>query len=237
MPGYIIHLCEGRYIADKLHISKESQPELLNDFLLGCVLPDAVMDKALTHFRPEWQNDLISRCADIDHILSEYPVEAMTPADLGILAHLMMDAAYVEEFWPQYFQFEAGDNTPTCVTRDIDHVRMHELSMQPEGRCIPFRDFFSEQFFYGDYNVTNPLFIRDFSPIIPKVSSPDMTIKKCLCFSQSRLQSDLDSFTSIDTDVGNNTTNVFPYKALKDFVISQADRFLRLIDNKKASTR
>ena len=47
MPGYIIHLCEGRYIADKLHISKESQPELLNDFLLGCVLPDAVTDKAL----------------------------------------------------------------------------------------------------------------------------------------------------------------------------------------------
>ena len=123
------------------------------------------------------------------------------------------------------------------MTRDIDHVRMHELSMQPEGRCIPFRDFFSEQFFYGDYNVTNPLFIRDFSPIIPKVSSPDMTIKKCLCFSQSRLQNDLDSFTSIDTDVGNNTTNVFPYKALKDFIISQADRFLRLIDNKKASTR
>lgn len=85
--------------------------------------------------------------------------------------------------------------------------------------------------------MTNPLFIRDFSPIIPKVSSPDMTIKKCLCFSQSRLQNDLDSFTSIDTDVGNNTTNVFPYKALKDFIISQADRFLRLIDNKKASTR
>ena len=50
-------------------------------------------------------------------------------------------------------------------------------------------------------------------------------------------QNDLDSFTSIDTDVGNNTTNVFPYKALKDFIISQADRFLRLIDNKKASTR
>ena len=47
MPGYIIHLCEGRYIADKLHISKESQPELLNDFLLGCVLPDAVMDMTL----------------------------------------------------------------------------------------------------------------------------------------------------------------------------------------------
>ena len=119
MPGYIIHLCEGRYIADKLHISKESQPELLNDFLLGCVLPDAVTDKALTHFRPEWQNDLITKYPDIDHILSEYPVEAMTPADLGILAHLMMDAAYVEEFWPQYFQFEAGDNTPTCVTRDM----------------------------------------------------------------------------------------------------------------------
>ena len=116
MPGYIIHLCEGRYIADKLHISKESQPELLNDFLLGCVLPDAVMDKALTHFRPEWQNDLITKYPDIDHILSEYPVEAMAPADLGILAHLMMDAAYVEEFWPQYFQFEADDNTPTCVT-------------------------------------------------------------------------------------------------------------------------
>ena len=35
MPGYIIHLCEGRYIADKLHISKESLPEPLNDFLLG----------------------------------------------------------------------------------------------------------------------------------------------------------------------------------------------------------
>lgn len=243
MPGYMMHLCEGTYIKENILVSGRSavdtvisraltsvfsSPDLTNEFLLGTVLPDAVADKSLTHFRPSWQDNLITKYPDMGCLTEQYAPEDLTAADLGILAHLYMDSIYVEEFWPRYFQFEDSSGTPTCVSEDIDHVKMTAASRQSEGTIIPIRDFFSDRYFYGDYNITNPLFQADFAPVIPDIVPVSLTISQCKVFSPDMLRRDLSHFISAGPYIQGKTTNVFPYNDLKEFIASCADRFLYL---------
>ena len=220
MPGYMMHLCESEYILRRV-------TSIHGDlFRLGSVLPDAVTDKAQTHFHSSWQKDLITKYPDMSWIINKYPVCDMTAADLGALAHLHLDSLYVERFWPQFFRFEASDNRPTCVTSDIDHVRMTSRSMQPADTLIPFKVFFSEEYFYGDYNVTNPVFMSDFSPSIPEVKEIDLSIAECRAFSPQTLRADLEHFISCPAPPDGGMTRVFPYEELKQFIISSADEFI-----------
>ncbi len=243
MPGYMMHLCEGTYIEDiilnsdkgdvdtvisRALVSVFNSPDSTNEFLLGTVLPDAVSDKSLTHFRPSWQDDLITKYPDMHFLTEQYTPEHLTAADLGILAHLYMDSIYVEEFWPRYFQFEDSSGKPTCVSDDIDHVKMTAISRQSEGTIIPIRDFFSNRYFYGDYNITNPLFQTDFAPVIPDIVPVSLTISECSAFSPEMLNRDLSLFISAEPPIRKAATNVFPYDDLKKFIVRCADRFLYL---------
>lgn len=226
MPGYMMHLCEGTYIINKLDLSMDDNTDICNDFLLGTIIPDAVSDKSLTHFRPNWQHDLITKYPDINSVIDAYPPNLMTAADLGIMAHLMMDAAYVKTFWPQYFRFENLSDTETAIANDIHHVRMSKNSMQPSGSTIPFSEFFSNRFFYGDYDITNPLFFSDMRPYIPSLKICDISIIPCRTYDHVKLGRDIASFTLHDEHKAAVTTSVFPYADLKAFVIECADAFL-----------
>ena len=243
MPGYMMHLCEAAYIENiilnsdkgdvdtvisRALISVFNSPDSTNEFLLGTVLPDAVSDKSLTHFRPPWQDNLITKYPNMHYLTERHNPDHLTAADLGILAHLYMDSIYVEEFWPRYFQFEDSSGKPTCVSNNIDHVKMTAISRQSDETIIPIRDFFSDRYFYGDYNITNPLFQIDFAPAIPNIAPVSLTISECNAFSPEMLRRDLSLFVSAEPPVQKATTNVFPYDDLKEFTVSCADRFLYL---------
>lgn len=242
MPGYMMHLCEGSYILKKLKntdFSADNTPitQLLsngitdasseNEFLLGSVLPDAVSDKSATHFRPAWQDNLITKYPDMSRIINNHPCQSLTIADLGVLAHLHMDSLYVEEFWPKYFNFENSFNENTCVSTDIDHVRMTGLSRQPAGSCIPIDQFFSDKYFYGDYSITNPLFQADFSPTIPVIVPVHLSIIEFSLIQRSKLAGDLSHFINAPGALGHNC-NVFSYEDLRNFIIDCANRFFEL---------
>lgn len=223
MPGYMMHLCEGNYILDKLrHGGKLLSDDDANAFLLGCVLPDAVDDKELTHFRPSWQSCRITKYPDLDYVLSRYPTELMTPADIGIIAHLALDSHYVTDFWHDFFSFEDDCGRPTTITADIARVRLSG------GSLVPLDVFFSRDYFYGDYDATNGLFIRDFRPVIPDVTDVAITIAECRAFSASALSHDLRCFASYDalSSSEQTDTHVFTYEAMRDFVTAEAERFL-----------
>lgn len=223
MPGYMMHLCEGKCILDEMKQSgRIFSDDEANDFLLGCVLPDAVDDKELTHFRPAWQQGLITKYPDLNRLTLLYPTDRMTAADLGILAHLMMDSHYVTDFWPSFFRFEDEDGLPTAITDDIDHVKLSD------GRLIPPGVFFSHEYFYGDYDATNGLFLRDFKPSIPDVRRVSLTIAECRAFSPSRLICDLKQFALAASSPApyKACTHVFSYEAMRDFVKDEAERFL-----------
>lgn len=240
MPGYIMHLCQGQYILDNISkydlrkcseaIQSLQHPDAgtADLFQLGSVLPDAA-DKSLTHFRPTYQNSLITKYPDMDLILKRYPVNRMTVTDLGILAHLYMDALYVEMFWPQYFRFEDSRGAETTVTDDIDHVRMTAKSMQRANITIPIGDFFSDRYFYGDYNVTNSRFKQDFHPAIPQVTSSQFIIKECSGCSKTQLAEDLAYFVDTKYPDDSAHTHVFPYEDMCQFIKDASGRFFELL--------
>lgn len=85
MPGFIIHLAEARRIVDvmKTEYGEDGLYELYERFALGCILPDITDDKEKTHFRPEWQKNLITKYPDIDLVLKAYEGKQLTPEDMG----------------------------------------------------------------------------------------------------------------------------------------------------------
>lgn len=224
MPGYIMHLCEGQYILNNIDMRGGE-----NDFLLGCVMPDAVSDKNKTHFRPAWQSSHITKYPDIGHILELYPITRMTFADLGILAHLIMDARYVTDFWPRFFQFENEAGMAVTREADISCVRLTGESMQPAGTGISLHEFFSNDFFYGDYDRTGHRFQHDFHTVPPAVYRPELTISECSDISLSRLEADLKRFVCGHYLPDMPVTRVFPYDSLRDFVIQTAEDFISLL--------
>ena len=89
MPGYMMHLCEAAYIENiilnsdkgdvdtvisRALISVFNSPDSTNEFLLGTVLPDAVSDKSLTHFRPPWQDNLITKYPNMHYLTASLRV-------------------------------------------------------------------------------------------------------------------------------------------------------------------
>lgn len=246
MPGYMMHLCEAQYILDKINYSINTKkstktlagsPEVFDfrksreQFMLGAVIPDAVEDKSLTHFRPKWQNDLITKYPDLNMLLAAHPLHSFTIADMGVLSHLHMDSLYVNEFWPRYFKFEDKDNNKTEVYNHISHVRMLSASMQNKNTVIPLKDFFSSEYFYGDYDITNIRFQSDFRPAIPQPSPLFLSITECSVFSAEKLTCDLAQFALSCDESDKQPTRVFPYADLKGFVIECGDRFISLIND------
>ena len=126
MPGFIIHLAEARRILDvmKTEYGEDGLYELYERFALGCILPDITDDKEKTHFRPEWQKNLITKYPDIDMVLRAYEGKQLTPEDMGIITHLRMDQLYVERLWPEYFTFRDANGRETKVWDDISYVDM-----------------------------------------------------------------------------------------------------------------
>lgn len=242
MPCYIMHLCEGQIIYNSIKQSENvlqncpvaaaqlSLPDAMDSFLTGTIIPDAIDDKSITHFRPAYQGDLITKYPDVDHILELYPLSHMTLADLGILAHLHMDYLYVDEFWPHFFRFEDKSGGATTVTSDIDHVRMLRGSMAASDTLIDFAEFFSNKYFYGDYDITMPMFRRDYRPHIPVISPVDITVSECRFCYLDRLSSDIKNYIlSPAATVPQRSTNVFPYDALREFLSLSAEQFIKML--------
>ena len=202
MPGFLMHLIEGEMIINKIntgvtsaadsHLSAiKAAPE---QFLLGCILPDITDNKEKTHFRPAWQKNLITKYPELAHIRALYPDDAiLSPADYGILAHLHLDTHYVTDFWPEYFTIEDPAGNTCFDTRQPLYVH---ISSQPEKK-IPLAEFFSDRYFYGEYDRINPRLLKDFHPYIPEQSTyqPELVhITECRPEDPSQITKALQSY-------------------------------------------
>lgn len=238
MPGFLMHLAEGEMLLK--NISDKKIREL---FLLGCVLPDVTDDKDLTHLRPEKQKYLITKYPDMSMILNKYgkffslPLTCENAIDMGILAHLHLDALYVEDFWPRYFSFEDEAGNPSCDTRRSLYVRL--FSKRDEN--IPLWDFFSEKYFYGEYDILNPIIYNRFKPFIPINVSYDISnihIKECVPKNKEAVDISLKKYLPASCFDTNNTSfptqantksKVFPPEDFISFLEEAANEFLRLL--------
>ncbi len=257
MPGFMLHLAEGQMILNKLNRinasdkSKQSKAgcrpiqtdtDFIHDFMCGCMIPDAISDKELTHFRPLWQKELITKYPDMDYIMDTYANIMSTACDFGILAHLHLDSLYVCSYWKQHFIFEDIHGTETTVHNDIHHVRL----LRDNSR-IPYNEFFSTKYFYGDYDILNPYIYKAVQPYIPDVYDippEQIHIEECKKYNAAFLANCIKNYVLSDTRTmaGDTTkkyrapekspipkTRIFPYDSILKFLDNTANEYIKLL--------
>ncbi len=228
MPGYMLHLAEGQLILNKLKHKKSFSDAFIQKFMLGCILPDATSDKTLTHFRPEWQKNLITKYPDIHSILVRYQRLLSTPADFGILAHLHMDNLYVASYWKNHFRFEDKLCNETFIHKDIHHVRLLE-----HNDTIPYTDFFSDNYFYGDYDRCNPYIYHDIKPYIPvsyEINPAEIHITECKNYDSRKLEEDIRKYVTGNMQTGGRLSmRTMTYDSILAFIDYSAENYIHLI--------
>ncbi|MGN0395331.1 MAG: hypothetical protein ACI4EF_08205 [Coprococcus sp.] len=246
MPGYMFHLAEGQLILNKLNISSDYSSSFIHDFMLGCSIPDATSNKDFTHFRPIWQKELITKYPDIDYFLNTYESRISTACDFGILAHLQLDNLYVASYWKEHFCFEDKTGHETLIHKNIHHVRMLK-----NNYCIPYNEFFSDKYFYGDYDICNPYIYNDVHPCIPNdyhISPDKIHIAECKNYDEHMLSDDINKYVLSDITQCDNlcinkpdsinsqhnqgmltTPLIFPYESMLSFLETSANKYINLL--------
>lgn len=254
MPGFMLHLAEGQMILNKLNKlnkPKYTASDFIHDFMCGCIIPDATSDKELTHFRPLWQKELITKYPDMNYIMNTYADVLSTACDFGILAHLHLDSLFVCSYWKQHFIFEDKNENETAVHRNIHHVRLLK-----DNSHIPYSEFFSDKYFYGDYDILNPYIYRTVHPYIPNVydvTPEQIHIDECKKYDAALLEDCIKNYILSDT-VTNDTlagnddsvcirtekyllqkqsaipeTRIFPYDSILVFLNKTSNEYIKLI--------
>lgn len=247
MPGFLMHLVEGEMILNNLKKQINISKTFTEEFMLGCILPDVTSDKERTHFRPLYQKYQITKYPDMTAVYALYGNQELSPIDLGILAHLQLDASYVTDFWQHFFVFEDESG---AFSVDIRHPLFVRLLNGQKAR-IPLADFFSDKWFYGEYDRINPVLNRQFHPFVPdhvSYRAEDIHIKECIPNDAGMIKTSLSAYTgtakaigsedpaasSGDQVTGSDTrispddtcmTKIFPYKDIISFLREQADSY------------
>lgn len=92
------------------------------------------------------------------------------PVMLGYLAHLHLDARYVTEYWPTVMAFYGCTGEPEYRKAHIAEVEIKRLQ-----KCVPVSQFFSVDYYYGDYTKLNGYFIHKYHLRVPKWQSIPMS--------------------------------------------------------------
>ena len=169
MPGYIMHLAEGRLLektlTDREFLKGERDLSLFQD---GLLLPDTKRkkEKITSHF---WNEKDLTRLAippDLELFYQKYREKLHTPVFLGYWAHLHLDRIFVTEFWPENFRFLDDDGKEQVLGDKIRRVYLLKQKI-----TVPVQEFYSGAWYYGDYSRMNARFIEKYDICVPDIVS------------------------------------------------------------------
>jgi hypothetical protein len=154
MPGYILHLTAAKMFWDR---AKDKNLYNENDFYVGNLLPDATSDKKVSHFRnPEYEGNMIEY-PDLELFLKKYKNQLDDPCVYGYYFHLYVDNKFFSEYFPSRF---------TLLNDKLEQVTKREettkVRIERTGELIPREQFFSEEYYYGDFTKMNNYLIDRF---------------------------------------------------------------------------
>ena len=221
MPGFMIHLAEASMIMD--YMKKTPDLEWCRDFFLGSILPDTRLgaDKAQSHFWRLEHLDHLAQAPDLSRFLEKYGHRLNEPVILGYYAHLYLDYAYVTGYWPKIMLFEDKDGKPEARKKEIAWVEL-----KGSHQVIPFKDFFSGEYYYGDYTRSNAWFIQRYHIHTPEYRElDDVGIDE---IKGADLMNTLDEIQYLcnQKDLGDETAmKVFDLTDLENFVLKTAEAF------------
>lgn len=215
MPGFVIHLAEAIVIMESM--KEKPDPVWRQEFLLGSLLPDTRLgeNKAVSHFWGSGQDKYIARAPRLPLFMNKYGYRLNEAVMLGYYAHLHLDARYVRSFWPKELTFEDRDGRPQAEKDKIERV---ELSHS--GQRIPFEDFFSSEYYYGDYTRCNHWFVEKYH-----IEAPEYKAMERLAMSEvepEELKNVLGELKHL-----LNSGRIGDEKAMKVFDLTELDAFVR----------
>ena len=167
MPGYIMHLAEGRLLEEALTdrglLKGERDLSLFQD---GLLLPDTKRkkEKITSHF---WNEKDLTRLAippDLELFYAKYKDILYTPMLLGYWAHLHLDRVFVTEFWSENFCFLDDEGNEQVLWDAIRKVYLRKQDI-----TVPVQDFYSGAWYYGDYSRMNSRFIAKYGICVPNI--------------------------------------------------------------------
>lgn len=167
MPGYIMHLAEGRLLEQELcdrgFLKGEREISLFQD---GLLLPDTKRkkEKVSSHFWNPEDLDRLAIAPDLELFYQAYKEKLREPVFLGYWAHLHLDHLFVTEFWPENFVFLDDEGRTQVLSDRIRRVYLPEKRM-----TVPVQEFYSKSWYYGDYSRMNARFIELYGIRVPRI--------------------------------------------------------------------
>ncbi len=225
MPGFIMHLSEATLILKELN--KTNDPEWQRAFMIGNLMPDTRLgkEKHTSHFWSDDHTDYIARAPQLEKFLGKYSSRLNEPMMLGYYAHLCLDERYVNHFWPTIFGFYDKDGIEEPRAAYIHHVKMHET-----GEEIPFERFFTEEYYYGDYNRCNQWFIDRYKLQIPiEDKTVEIHMDEVNGEDLKRVIGPMREICAQCSRGDEANTKVFHINVLNGFIEDSADAFIQIV--------
>lgn len=224
MPGYTMHLAEAAMLLPKLKKLYHTDEKWENRFLLGTLLPDTKIrgDKKESHFWAAEDLDKMARAPKIELFLDKYGSRLPEPCLLGYYAHLYLDSKYVTDFWPDMLAFFDANGQEAEKTTEITMVHVAKT-----GENVPIKDFYSVEYYYGDYNRMNKYFFDRYPIRVPVYEEGfDPGIDEVKMKHMHRVLGELDMLARELDHPFPGPVRVFDVEAFDRFIARNAEEFL-----------
>lgn len=158
-----MHLAMAKRILD---IKGIKDNEYIMPFLVGNIIPDVRRGSAKkkTHFWTDEMFKRFDRRPDLEVFKEKYNSRLSEPYVFGYFCHLYMDTMYMERYWDKYFSFYDENMIPD---NGFDNVK--KIKIVNDDRVYDRETFFSDSYYYGDYDRMNDYFISKYKIVLPQV--------------------------------------------------------------------
>lgn len=228
MPGYILHLTQAELVCRAL---KEQGIQLtdtwMNRFFLGALLPDTLRktEKIKSHFWNPSDLDRLAIPPDLELFMAKYGERITGPVMQGYRMHLQLDAWYVQQFWDQILEFHDGQGHLAYLKKDIESVWLKVYK-----REISVADFFSSEYYYGDYSRMNGYLLKKYQLTIPVYEEGlDCPVEEVEPAGLRKVLRELQTLQSQSEVLGRQQLKVFRMDALEKFIAEKAAEAAREI--------
>lgn len=151
MPGFILHFTAGIMALNTMqdydfHMNAKEK----NDFLIGCLLPDATKNKDASHFRnPKYHGNIVEY-PDLELFEQKYHTLEQDVSCLGYGFHLYIDRVFFKAYLPGIVEFQDESGKETEKWLDVAWA-----VLKANQKKLKVKQFFSEDYYYGDYTKMN----------------------------------------------------------------------------------
>lgn len=225
MPGYVMHLAEGELILDILKDKERLTDAWEQCFLTGLLLPDTRLKegKKYSHFWDPNHLGLLAQGPDIPRFLVKYQQHLTEPVMLGYLAHLHLDAGYLEKYWPTVIAFCGAEGEP-----EVERDKITDVKLQHLHKKVPVNRFFSPDYYYGEYLKLNGYFIDKYHLRVPRWEYVrDFAMEEVRLENIKGVCGELERLLS-DYHVGDeDSIQIFDLEKLEAFIGRMAREFIR----------